>query len=71
MSIENLSKTPHSSGVLCVMSTYRSAGAEASVRLAAIDMVLRWSKEVFRLKKIVQSLVKLNDLKTSKRLIRF
>ena len=47
MSIENpMPKRPHSSGVLCVISTYRSAGAEVLVRLAAIDMLLRWSKEV-------------------------
>ncbi len=43
----NLSKNLHSSGVLCVMPTYRSAGAEASVCPAAIDILLRWSKEVF------------------------
>ena len=28
------------------MSTYRSPGAEVLVRFAAIDMLLRWSKEV-------------------------
>ncbi len=42
-----MSKNLHSSGVLCVMPTYRSAGAEASVCPAAIDILLRWSKEVF------------------------
>ena len=47
MSIENpMPKNPHSSGVLCVMSTYRSAGAGVFLHLAAINMLLRWSKEV-------------------------
>ena len=38
----------HASGVLCVAPTYRSAGAEVSVDNAAINILLRWSKESFR-----------------------
>ena len=36
----------HASGVLCVMFTYRSAGAGIFLCLAVIDILLRWNKEV-------------------------